>query len=111
LKKQKQRKGRTMKRILLAIAAAVTLLVGTLATPSTADAQRPWRGGYYGGYGPYYGGYYYGYRPYYGRYYAPRAYYGPRYYYGAPRYYGYRYGYPAYRYSARPGVGAGVYVY
>jgi len=122
------KEGMKMKRIFLSIAIVLTLLVGSLATPSTADA-RPWgyRGGYYGG-GGYYGS---GYRPYYGysrynSYYSyPRynAYYSypryntyyrgygyPGYYYGNPGYrYGYGgYGYPGYGYG---GFRGGVYVY
>jgi hypothetical protein len=97
-----------MKSVLLALAFTATLLVGSLATPSTADAQwRGYRGGYYGGYyRPYYRNYY---RPYYyGGYYRPyyRPYYG--YGYGYPYYYrGYGYGYPRY-YSPGVRIGAGV---
>ena len=94
-----------MRSILLSLAAAATLLVGTLATPNTAEAQR-WRGGYYGGYYRPYGGYY---RPYaYGNYYPGyRSYY--RYGYGYPGYYNRGYAAPGYYYSA-PGVriGAGI---
>jgi hypothetical protein len=73
-----------MKRILLTVAVFVSLLLGSLATPTTAHA-RPWgyRGGYYGGYRggyygyrPYNGGYYnYGYRPYYNSYPGYNTYY------------------------------------
>jgi hypothetical protein len=88
---------KAMKKILLTLAATAALLVGTLATPSTAEAQR-WVGrGYYGsGYRPYYGyGYGYGYRPYsYG--YRPYSYsYRPSYYSYRPYYYG-SYYYPSY---------------
>src|SRR5215475_3850590 len=102
-----------MKRIVLTVAAFSLMLLGSLATPTTADA-RPW-GGYRGGYyrRPYVGGYY---RPYYGGYYSyPRynTYYRG---YGYPGYYGgYNYGYPGYGYGY-PGYGyggfrGGVYVY
>ncbi len=115
-----------MKRILLSLAFATTLIVGSLATPDTADAQRRgYRGGYYGG--GYYGGGYYGggyyrpnygygggyYRPSYGGYYSPYRSYYRGYGYGYPGYYnrGYGYGYPSggYYYNS-PGVriGAGV---
>ena len=63
-------KGSNMKNILLSLAVAATLLAGSLATPSTAEA-RPW-GRFYGG-RSYYG---YGYRPYYyGNYGYSRPYY------------------------------------
>jgi hypothetical protein len=114
-----QFKDHVMKRILLSLAFAATLIVGSLATPSTADAQRRWRSGYYGG--GYYGGYYrpyYGagyYRPYYGGYYSPYRSYYRGYGYGYPGYYnrGYYnrgYGYPGGYYYNSPGVriGAGV---
>ena len=106
-----------MKKFILSLAVAATLLVGSLATPNTAEAQR-WRGGYYGGYyRPYYGSYY---RPYYGSYYQPytsyyRSYYGgyypgsygygyaPQYYYGSPGYYS-----PGVRIGAAP-IGVRIY--
>jgi hypothetical protein len=117
-----------MKNILLSVAVATALLVGSLATPSTAEARpRGWYGGraYYGyGYRPYYYGNYGYYRPYYSTYYYPRYYggygYYPGYYgygYGYPGYYGgYRYGYPGYYggYGTGFGIGGlrgGVYVY
>ena len=127
---------RDMKNILLSVAVATALLVGILATPTTAEARPR---GYYGGrasYGYGYRPYYYGnyaYRPYYGGYrnysYYPRyntnyrgygygypSYYGGYGYgYGYPRYYG-GYGYPGYYggYGTGFGVGGlrgGVYVY
>jgi hypothetical protein len=119
-KKQFWERDRDMKKFILAFAATATLLIGSLATPSTAEA-RPWgwRGGYYGG-GYYGGGYYGGYRPYYGGYYSRPYYYGntyspyrtyyryPSYYYGSPGYY---YGSPRYYYGPGyygPGVRVGV---
>ena len=63
-----------MKRIVLTIAVFALMLLGSLATPTTAHA-RPWgyRGGYYGR--PYYGGFY---RPFWGPYWGPAygGYYG-----------------------------------
>jgi hypothetical protein len=113
-------KDHVMKRIFLSLVFAATLIVGSLATPSTADAQRGWRGRYYGGYyggyyRPYYGGGYY--RPYYGGYYSPYGSYYRGYSYGYPGYYrGYGYGYPGGYYYGSPGyysspgvrIGAGV---
>lgn len=86
-----------MKRILLAVAAAVALLVGPMMTNS-ADAQYRYRS-----YRPYYGGGYYNnyYRPYYGGGYY-NSYYRP-YYSGYRGYYGgYRGGYRGY--YSQPGV-------
>ena len=104
-----------MRKTLTAFAAAGTLAVATIATPTTADARWGWWGpavgglvvgaiigsalarpayGYYG-YGypaySYYGGY--GYTPaYYGYAYSPGYYYAPRPYYGCWRWRGgYRY--------------------
>src|SRR5262245_24295088 len=102
-----------MRKTLTALAAAATVAVATVATPSNAEARWGWwgpalgafavgaivgsafarpyyYGGYYGGYYPaysYYPSYSYGYAPaYYGYAYSP----GP--YYGCVRYrYGYRY--------------------
>ena len=105
-----------MRKTLTALAAAATIAVAAVATPTTADARRGWWGPalgafaaaaiissafarpYYGYYSPYYGPYYSGYyAPYYGGYgyYAP----APAYYSYAPRPYyncwrwrnGYRY--------------------
>jgi hypothetical protein len=75
-----------MKRLLLAVAAALALLVGPAFTNS-ADAQyryysyRPYYGGYNNYYSPYYGNSYYGNSYYGGNYYRPyssgyRGYYG-----------------------------------
>src|SRR5262249_37607247 len=116
-----EHEGKIMKRIFLSIAMVVTLLLGSLATPTTADA-RPWgyRGGYYGGYyrpayRPYYSyprySYYGypGYNTYYRGYGYPSYYYGNRgYYYGYP---GYRYGYGSYPGYGYGGFRGGVYVY
>jgi hypothetical protein len=101
-----------MRKTLIAVAAAATVAVATVATPSTAEARRGWWGPAIGAFAvgaivgsafarPYYGGYYpsyssypaYGYSyPSYGYSYAP-AYYGyayaPRPYYSCWRY-GYR---------------------
>jgi hypothetical protein len=83
-----------IKRIILGLVLVSTFLLGSFATPQSADAWRwgrPYRSYYYG---PYYGGYYYNppYRTYY------RTYYGPRYY--DPYYSGYYY-------YNRPGVYVG----
>jgi hypothetical protein len=100
-------KGDAMRKSLTALAAATTLAVAAVATPTTADARWGWWGPAFGGFAagaiigsalarPYYAypyyGYGYGYGPYYGYgypayYYAPRPYYG---YYGR-RYYARRY--------------------
>ena len=108
-----------MRKPLIALTAASTIAIATVAAPTTADARWGWWGPALGGlvvgaligaaltrpsYAyPYYGyGYGYGYAPaYYGYAYAP-AYYAPAYYgYYAPRpYYGY-YARPYYRYGAR----------
>jgi len=99
-----------MRKTLTAVAAAATIAVATLATPSTADARSGWWGPalggfavgaivgsalaspyYYGGYGGYYGGYYPAYSSY------------PSYGYGYPAYsYGYSPGYYGYAYAPRP---------
>jgi hypothetical protein len=96
-------KGNTMKGFILSMAAAATLLVGTLVTPNTAEARWGYRGGFGRGY---YGNYY---RPYYGRYNYYRPYYGG-YGYGYPGYYSYGYGYPGYGYGYG-GFRSGVYIY
>lgn len=91
-----------MRKSLTALAAAATIAVAAIATPTTAEARRGWWGPALGGLAvgaiigsalarPYYGygsGYGYGYpaysyyRPaYYGYGYAPRYYYAPRPYY------------------------------
>jgi len=122
----KNRKGTIMRKIALVLAAAITIGVTAVASPSPAEAR--WRGGFgpgiaagligaavigglassayaYGpGYGPYYGGYapayYGGYDPY------PWGGYSTTYYSGyAPAYYGYRYRRvvrPAFAYYAGP---------
>ena len=109
-----------MRKPLIALTAASTIVIATVATPTTADARWGWWGPALGGlvvgaligaaltrpyYAyPYYGyGYGYGYAPaYYGYAYAPAYSYAPAYYgYYAPRpYYGY-YARPYYRYGAR----------
>jgi len=107
-----------MKKTLTALAAAATITVAAVATPTTADARRGWwgpgliggfaaaanigsalarpyyYGGYYGGYPYYGGGYYNAYYP--GpvsyEYYAPAYYYAPAPYYSCVRWRGgYRY--------------------
>ena len=104
-----------MKRALLALV-LMAAAFATILTPDTAEAQRRYRGGYYGR--PYYS-YSYGYRPYaysYGYGYASpyyRSYYRP-YYYNIYRPYAYRpYYYGRGYYQPRVGVygpGFGVYV-
>jgi hypothetical protein len=90
-----------MRKLILSLATAATLLFGSLAVTNTAEA-RPYR--YYGA--PYYGGGYY--RPYYQPYYRPYAYrpYGNRNFYYGPSYYDY--GYPGYRYYGYPGYRTGA---
>jgi hypothetical protein len=104
--------GHAMRKTLIAVAAAATIAVATVATPTTADARRGWWGPALGAfavgaivgsafarpyYGGYYGGYYpsYSYYPAYGYGYAPASYgyaYAPGPYYGCWRWrYGYRY--------------------
>lgn len=75
-----------MTRTLTALATAATIAVAAVATPTTADARRGWRGpGFIGGFaaGAIIGGALAA-RPYYSPYYAPPAYYyapAPTYYY------------------------------
>lgn len=95
-----------MRKTLTAIAAAATIGVATLASPTTADARWGWWGPALGGFAVgaivggalarpyYYGGYYGGYYPAYS--YYPAGYYGYyaptySYSYAAPAYYGYAY--------------------
>ena len=95
-----------MRKSLTALAAAATVAVGAIATPTTADARWGWWGpALLGGFAagaiigsafarPYYYGYGYGYPAYgYGGYYAP-AYYG-----------GYYPAYSGYSYAPRPYYG------
>ncbi|MBV8108340.1 MAG: hypothetical protein JO012_01095 [Hyphomicrobiales bacterium] len=72
-----------MRKTLTAVAAAATIGIATLATPTTADARWGWWGppaysyypaGYYGYYAPAYS-YSYAVPAYYGYAYAPRPYY------------------------------------
>ena len=89
-----------MKRFILALTMAASLIGGTLFT---GEAQARPRGYYYGTryYAPrYYGGYNY-YRPNYYRAYRP-YYYGSPYYYGRPNYYGNPYYYGGRGYISGP---------
>ena len=94
-----------MRKTLTAVAAAATIGVATVATPTTADARWGWWGPALGAFAVgaivggalarpyYYGGYYGGYYPSYS-YYPTYGYssYAPAYYGGyAPAYYGYAY--------------------
>jgi hypothetical protein len=100
--------GDAMRKSLIAVAAASTIAVATVATPNTAEARWGWWGPAFGGLvigaiigaalsRPYYAYPYYGYGYGYGYGYAP-AYYGGYY---APAYYGYYAPRPYYRYYAR----------
>jgi hypothetical protein len=105
-----------MRKTLIAVAAAATVAVATVATPSTAEARRGWWGPAIGAFAvgaivgsafarPYYGGYYGGYYPSYSSYPA-YGYSYPSYGYSyAPAYYGYAYAprpyYSCWRYGYR----------
>jgi hypothetical protein len=105
-----------MRKTLIAVAAAATVAVATVATPSTAEARRGWWGPAIGAFAvgaivgsafarPYYGGYFVGYYPSYSSYPA-YGYSYPSYGYSyAPAYYGYAYAprpyYSCWRYGYR----------
>ncbi len=96
-----------MRKTLIAVAAAATIAVATVATPTTADARRGWWGPAIGAFAVgaiigsafarpyYYGGYDGGYYPSYS--------YAPAYSYGYPSYgYSYAPAYNGYAYAPRP---------
>src|SRR5262244_1568000 len=100
-------RGDAMRKTLTAIAAAATIGIAAVATPTTADARWGWWGPALGGFAVgaivgsalaspyYYGGYYGGYYPAYSYY--------PSYGYGYPAYgYGYAPAYYGYAYAPRP---------
>jgi len=102
-----------MRKTLIAVAAAATIAVATVATPTTADARRGWWGPAIGAFAVgaiigsafarpyYYGGYYpsYSYAPAYGYSYPTYGY--ASYGYGYPSY-GYAPAYSGYAYAPRP---------